>query len=79
MDQLSRRIGDAIQTARVARGLTQLDAAIALGVYPSTVSRWERGSSLPDLLTLPRLAALYGVSVVDLVVDLELAPTGDDL
>lgn len=50
---------------RTARGLTQEQVANALNVNPQTVSRWECAATLPDVLTLPRLARLYGVTVDD--------------
>ena len=51
---------------RAARSLTQEQAAEALGVSAQTVSRWECGTTLPDVLLLPRIAALYGVTIDDL-------------
>ena len=36
-----------------------------LNVNVQTVSRWECGTTLPDVLTLPVLARLYGVTVDD--------------
>jgi len=47
-------------------GLTQEQAAQTLGVSSQTVSRWECGNTLPDVLMLPRIARLYGVTVDDL-------------
>ena len=38
---------------RRQRGLTQKEAARALGVTAPTVSKWERGTTLPDLGLLP--------------------------
>lgn len=35
--------GDRLRAYREARGLTQADVAIRLGVQPSNVSHWERG------------------------------------
>ncbi|MBQ7360198.1 MAG: helix-turn-helix domain-containing protein [Lachnospiraceae bacterium] len=50
---------------RVAKGLTQEQVATALHVNAQTVSRWECAATLPDVLTLPELAKLYGVTVDD--------------
>ena len=47
---------------RKRRGMTQENAAEALGVAPQTVSKWERGETYPDVLMLPALAHLFGVS-----------------
>lgn len=41
-------------------GLTQLDAAKALGVDHSTVAKWESEDVMPRLSTLLKAAKLYG-------------------
>lgn len=53
---------------RLAKNMTQEKAAEALGVNAQTVSRWECGTTLPDVLTLPEIARLYGVTTDDLFV-----------
>ncbi len=50
---------------RLAKGLTQEQIAEKLNVNAQTVSRWECGTTLPDVLTLPVLAKLYEVTVDD--------------
>lgn len=50
---------------RLAKNLTQEQAAERLCVNAQTVSRWECGTTLPDALTLPEIARLYGVTVDD--------------
>jgi|SRR5579885_1648696 len=48
--------------ARAARRIPSMSAlARAMSLNPSTVSRWEDGSSAPDPETLTRLAAFLGV------------------
>ena len=44
------QIGQKLQEARHARGLTQEAAAGLVGVSRQTISNWERGKSLPDVL-----------------------------
>ena len=51
---------------RIAKSLTQEQAAEALGVSTQTVSRWECNTTLPDVTILPRIAALYCVTIDDL-------------
>ena len=50
---------------RLAKKLTQEQVAEKLCVNSQTVSRWECGTTLPDALTLPEIAELYGVTVDD--------------
>lgn len=64
--------------ARRLRGAipSQVDAAKALGVRPSAVSKWERGLSKPRIEKLPAIAKLYGCTVEDLLSDLRDADSG---
>ncbi len=50
---------------RQHKNLTQEQAAVALGVNAQTVSRWECGTTLPDVMMLPEIAKLYGATVDD--------------
>ena len=51
---------------RIAQNMTQEQAAEALGVSTQTVSRWECNTTLPDVTILPKIAALYCVTIDDL-------------
>ena len=51
---------------RLARNLTQEQAAEALGISSQTISRWECNTTLPDVTILPKIAALYCVTIDDL-------------
>lgn len=48
---------------RSAIGLTQIELADKLHVSHQAISQWERSETLPDILTLPDLADIFGVSV----------------
>lgn len=54
-----------LKKLRLAKGLTQEQAAEKLFVNSQTVSRWECGTSMPDVLILPEIVRLYGVTVDD--------------
>ena len=56
-----------LQTLRRARGLTQEQAAAAVGVTRQALSKWESGESLPDLRNCAALARFYDVTVDDLL------------
>ncbi len=57
---------DNLKKFRIAKKLTQEEVAASLCVNAQTISRWECGTTLPDVLTLPAIAKLYGVTTDDL-------------
>lgn len=56
-----------IQTLRKNKGYTQEELAIRLHVVRQTISKWEKGISVPDAETLQRLADVLEVSVSELL------------
>lgn len=55
-----------LRRLRQSKGYTQEQVAVHLGVSPQSVSRWECGSTFPDILLLPAIAEHYCVTVDDL-------------
>lgn len=55
-----------LKRLRLAKKLTQEQAAEKLGVSAQSISRWECGTTLPDVTVLPRIARLYCVTIDDL-------------
>lgn len=56
-------------SARKNTGLTQKEVADQIGVDQTAVSFWENGKTLPRASLLPKIAALYGVTVDELLSD----------
>ncbi|HOW37706.1 MAG TPA: helix-turn-helix transcriptional regulator [Bacillota bacterium] len=54
---------------RKALEMTQIQLAEKLNYSDKSVSKWERGESLPDLVIMTQLAGLFGVTLNDLVSD----------
>lgn len=56
-------IGQKIRELRLRDNRTQAETAEALGVSPQAVSRWEMGTTYPDLELLPAIAGYFGTSI----------------
>ncbi len=50
---------------RTQAGLTQLELAEKLNYSDKSISKWERGLAIPDVLVLKQLSDLYGVKIDD--------------
>jgi len=59
-------IGTKIKQLRLAASMTQEQLAQKLGVSAQAVSKWESGTNMPDILLLPELSVIFGVSIDDL-------------
>ena len=73
-EQVKARIGANIAFYRKQSGLTQAQLAEKLNYSDKAVSKWERGESVPDVVTLVQLAEQFGVTVNDLLVDPNALP-----
>ncbi len=62
----SKSFADNLRRLRLEKGYTQEQLAKKLDVAPQSVSRWECGTTLPDVMMLPTLAQIYGVTIDDL-------------
>ena len=60
-------IGDKIKNAREENKLTQTQASESLMVSRQTISNWENGKSLPDILSVIRMSELYQISLDELL------------
>lgn len=63
-----------IRSLREAAGITQKQLAEKMGCVKSNVTNWETGVSLPRTADLPRLAAVLGVTVDELLREPDAAP-----
>ena len=76
-DQLKTRIGLNIALQRKKAGLTQAGLAAKLNYSDKAVSKWERGESIPDVVTLVAMAEQFDITVNDLLSDPNALPEGD--
>ena len=56
-----------ITRLRHEKKITQEQLADFVGVTKSSVSKWEKKQSMPDVLLLPQLAAFFDVSIDELL------------
>ena len=57
------RLGENIAAFRRQKLITQEKLADFLGVTKASVSKWENGLCMPDVVLLPQLASFFGVSI----------------
>ena len=60
-------LNENIKALRKTKGLTQDELAIRLNVVRQTVSKWEKGLSVPDAEMLQRIAEVFEVNVSQLL------------
>ena len=60
-------LGENLKGLRKKNSLTQEQLADVLGVSPQAVSRWESGTTYPDITMLPTIANYFDVSLDDLM------------
>lgn len=68
-EKLRKQIGANIASYRKRNGMTQARLAEKLNYSDKAVSKWERGESVPDVMTLVQLSELFEVTVNDLLQD----------
>ena len=60
-------IGNKIKNLRTNRGITQEQLAEHLHISGQAVSKWENGTSTPDITMLPILAEFFGITIDELM------------
>ncbi len=68
--------GEKIYRIRKMAGMTQEELAEKMNVSRQTISKWETGSSSPDLETAVRLCEFFGISLNDFVREKQDAEEG---
>ena len=63
MENVKQIIAKNLVELRKQNRLTQLELAERLNYSDKAVSKWERGESIPDVITMKALADLFSVSV----------------
>jgi transcriptional regulator with XRE-family HTH domain len=66
-NKLKNTIAQRIVYYRKLNNMTQAELAEKLNYSDKSVSKWERGEGLPDVVVLAMMAELFGVTVNDLI------------
>lgn len=66
---LPKRLGKNLAKTRKAKGWTQAALAEHFGMELESISRFERGATLPSLATLEQIAAFLDTSIADLLAE----------
>ena len=61
------RISSSIRAYRRENAMSQTTFGDLFGVTPQAVSKWERELSCPDIILLPEIARVLGVSIAYLL------------
>lgn len=77
-EKLKSQIGGNIALYRKNAGLTQAGLAAKLNYSDKAISKWERGESIPDVITLLTLAEQFEITVNDLLSDPNALPEDGD-
>ncbi len=60
-------LAENLKVLRKQKGFSQEELAVRVNVVRQTVSKWEKGLSVPDADTVIKLAEVFGVSVSELL------------
>ena len=67
MEELNNIIAKNLIKYRTQAGYTQVALAEKISYSDKSVSKWERGESIPDIAVLLKLAKIYGITLNDFV------------
>ena len=67
ISEINKKIAKNLAYYRKAAGLTQAELAEKINYSDKSVSKWEQGNGVPDIYILMKLAALYRITLNELV------------
>lgn len=66
MNNYEMYMKDKLYKLRKDKNMTQDQLANELGISYQAVSKWENGTACPDIMTLPKIAEIYGIRIDEL-------------
>ena len=70
-------LGLKIKNIRITKNLTQQEFSDLLVIAPQTLSKWERGMSIPNIFYIKKMCEVLGVSIIEIVGE-DRENSGDD-
>lgn len=64
---MENTIGKSIKEKRVEQGLSQQSLATAIGVTHASISYWENGINIPNVLDIWKIADVLNMSIDELI------------
>ena len=64
---IRKAIAENIAKHRKNTRMTQIDLSHKINYSDKSISKWERGDGIPDVMTLIQLSEIFGVSVNELI------------
>lgn len=68
-EELKQKIGNSIQFYRQKAGLTQSALAGMLNYSDKSISKWECGDGIPDVIVLKKMADIFNITLNDFLYD----------
>lgn len=59
--------GEFLADLRKSKGLTQSELGELIGAGDKTISKWERGINVPDVIMLNKLAKVLDISIHEIL------------
>lgn len=75
----SATVGSRIAAARKNLGYTQEEFSQLVGVTSQAVSKWENDLSCPDIMLLPKISQILGISIDELLGNVKTQPEAQQI
>ena len=78
-EELQKKIAENITKYREINGISQVELAQMIDYSNKSVSKWERELGTPDIFVLYKLSVIFGVSVSELIGQVEMSKETKEL
>ena len=68
-EKIKKHFANNLSHYRKQLGLTQTELAEKLNYSDKSISKWERGDGLPDLMVTAQIAEIFGLTLNDMIAE----------